>query len=188
MTTNIPAESLRIGDTVLALAVGATSVWSYVLLTRSPSWHPQLQGFVLLAGLGLAVLIAAWAPALRGAARAALAVAAVGVGLMSPLVASVATAAVPHAGAIPSAAPAVAGGRFGPGGGPPGGPRPGPFGAPPGPGGIGGLLNGSTSTPQLTALLQQSASGYRWVAAASPVRGPLLHVTRPATSWPVACQ
>lgn len=101
-------------------------------------------------------------PRVEGAAVAALVtVAALG----GPAAYALSTAATPHTGAIPSAGPNVAGGR-GPGG------AGGQF-APPrnaaGPGnnagGVGGLLNGSTSNPALTAALRADASKYTWVAA-----------------------
>jgi hypothetical protein len=111
--------------------------------------------------------------------------------LAGPAAYSVATAATPHNGAIPSAGPAVAGGFGRPG---PGGAR-GRFTSPPGlagggatagqpgaffgggalggggrtaggVGGAGGLLNGSAPSRQLTSVLEENASEYTWVAAA----------------------
>ena len=145
----------------LAGTVAVTAVWSWVLLRRTPDWHPELAPLVLLGGLAVAALIAAvpwqgpassgWAG--RGGRRMAAAVAGAGllVALAGPAAYSLDTAATPHGGAIPSAGPAVQGG--GPGGGPRGGgfrngggPPPGfgrdgggPFGqaAPGGPGGTG---------------------------------------------------
>jgi 4-amino-4-deoxy-L-arabinose transferase-like glycosyltransferase len=113
----------------LAGAVAVTAVWSWVLLRRTPDWHPELAPLVLLGGLAVAPLIvgvpwqgpagAAWAG--RGGRRMAAAVAGVGllVALAGPAAYSLDTAATPHGGAIPSAGPAVQGG--GPGGGPRGG-------------------------------------------------------------------
>jgi hypothetical protein len=93
-------------------------------------------------------------------------------------VSSIATAATAHAGAIPSVTPSAGGG--GPGGGGGGGGRGGPggfgpipnnattgaarFGGAPG-GGVGNILNGSTSNAELTALIQADADRYTWVAA-----------------------
>ena len=93
-------------------------------------------------------------------------------GLAGPLAYSVQTAATSHAGALPTAGPAVAGARGGPGGGPAGGRGFGP-GAQPGgqpgggqpSGGVGGLLNGSTPSTELTTLLQPDADSYTWVLA-----------------------
>jgi hypothetical protein len=110
--------------------------------------------------------------------------------LVGPFTASVATAATPHAGAIPTAAPAVTqgtgrfggpgggggfgGGGFGGGGfGPPparagtrpaGGALPGGGGG--GGGGPGGLLDASSPSAALVAKLEENAGQYRWIAAA----------------------
>ncbi len=176
---------------VLALAVAATSAWSYVLLDRTPAWHPILRNVDLAAGLAVAVLIVAWSH-LRGRMSALVAAAALIVVLAGPASYSLQTASVTHGGAIPSAGPAVAGG-FGPGGG--GGAGRGTFGRPTaaiagraqtlangpagfgpgggqgGPGGglgggAGGLLNASTPTAAVTAALKANAGHYTWVAAA----------------------
>jgi 4-amino-4-deoxy-L-arabinose transferase-like glycosyltransferase len=153
--------------------------WANVLLQRTPSWNPWLRGLILFTGFTSAAAVSA-APRLRGwGARAVVATALVAA-LAGPTAYSVATAATPHTGAIPSAGPTVAGG-FGPGGFGGGG-RTGGFGGfgqlPPfggngggggpagAPGGLGGLLNGSTPTSELTATLDQNASDYAWVAAA----------------------
>jgi 4-amino-4-deoxy-L-arabinose transferase-like glycosyltransferase len=113
----------------LAGTVAVTAVWSWVLLRRTPDWHPGLAPLVLLGGLAVAALVAAvprqaaatsgWAG--RGGRRMAAAVAGAGllVALAGPAAYSLDTAATPHGGAIPSAGPAVQGG--GPGGGPRGG-------------------------------------------------------------------
>jgi 4-amino-4-deoxy-L-arabinose transferase-like glycosyltransferase len=173
----------------LAGTLAVTAVWSYVLLRRTPDWHPGLAPLVLVAGLVVAGLIAAM-PAVAPR-RAALAVAAAGllVALAGPAAYSLDTAATPHRGAIPSAGPAVPGARGGPGGGgfrgfrgapgggfgqaAPGAPGqgfgPGAFGrggTAQGRGGLGGLLDGGTPDAELVALLQRDAGRYRWVAAA----------------------
>jgi 4-amino-4-deoxy-L-arabinose transferase-like glycosyltransferase len=170
----------------LAGTLAVTSVWSYVLLRRTPDWHPGLAPLVLVAGLVVAALVATMprvAPR-----RAAIAVAAAGllVALAGPAAYSLDTAATPHGGAIPSAGPTVPGARGGPGGGPGGfrgapggfgrfgpGAGPGGLGQPglaPGGGGqggaMGGLLDGGTPDAELVALLQQDADRYTWVAAA----------------------
>jgi 4-amino-4-deoxy-L-arabinose transferase-like glycosyltransferase len=89
--------------------------------------------------------------------RVGLAVASVAVvaALAGPATYSLATAATPHTGSIPSAGPSSSG-FGGPGGGGLGG------GTPP----TGGLLDGSTSSAALTRLLEADASSYTWVAAA----------------------
>jgi 4-amino-4-deoxy-L-arabinose transferase-like glycosyltransferase len=140
----------------LAGTVAVTAVWSWVLLRRTPDWHPELAPLVLLGGLAVAALIAAvpwqgpagsgWAG--RGGRRTAAAVAGAGllVALAGPAAYSLDTAATAHGGAIPSAGPAVQGGGPGGGGGRAGGQRGfgrdgggNPFGqaAPGGPGGTG---------------------------------------------------
>ena len=97
------------------------------------------------------------------------AVVAVLAGLAGPASYSVATAATPHSGSIPSAGPS-AGGLAGFGGTPPTGASLNGTtrndtgtgtGASPG-----GLLDGSTSSTALTELLEADASSYTWVAAA----------------------
>jgi len=153
----------------LAAALALTAVWAWVLLGRGPDWQPWLRPTVLAAGLlAAAVLVvtallpgagvaarhpvgAARPPgppsrtwAVRAVAGAGLALAAVAA-FAGPLGYSVATAATPHTGSIPSAGPATAGGfgrgGFGfPGGGPGGGgPGGGPVGGAPGGGGPGGF-------------------------------------------------
>ncbi|HVB92346.1 MAG TPA: glycosyltransferase family 39 protein [Acidimicrobiales bacterium] len=122
-----------VGRACLAAALAVTVAWSFVLLGRSPEWFPPLRPFVLVAGgMGVAVILAL--PLLRATPRmAAVLVAALGFGaaLAAPLFSTVATAATPHAGAIPSVTPTPSGGFGGPGGGP--GRGPGGFGVPGGP-------------------------------------------------------
>jgi 4-amino-4-deoxy-L-arabinose transferase-like glycosyltransferase len=98
----------------LMSAFAVTVVWSYVLLDRTPAWHPWLRA--LLAACGFLALAGMMAWRLLGR-RAAVAVAAgaVVVSLIGPGAYTLATAATPHTGAIPSAGPTVASGR-GPGG------------------------------------------------------------------------
>src|SRR5205823_2124280 len=43
----------------LAASVGATAVWSFALLDRTPAWAPALRYVVLLCGLAAAVALAA---------------------------------------------------------------------------------------------------------------------------------
>jgi 4-amino-4-deoxy-L-arabinose transferase-like glycosyltransferase len=172
----------------LALTLVVTAWWANVLLDRTPDWNPWLRGLVLFAGFTSAAAVLA-APSLKGwGARAVVAVGLVAV-LAGPAAYSVATAATPHGGAIPSAGPTIEGGFGGPGGvraggfggaggaggvgqlpgfgataaaGPPGG-----LGATGGgPGGAGGLLTGSTPSAALTSTLEQDAGQYTWVAAA----------------------
>ena len=83
--------------------------------------------------------------------------------LAGPTAYSLATAATPHTGSIPSAGPSGAAAGFG--GGPMGARMGGQ--APTGGGATtGGLLNGSTSSGAMNALLSEDAASYTWVAAA----------------------
>ena len=162
----------------LAGTVAVTAVWSYVLLRRTPDWHPGLAPLVLVGGLVVAGLVGGlpWEDRLRagwagpGGRRAAMAVAIAGllVLLAGPAAYALDTAGTPHSGAIPSAGPEVPGARGGPGGGPRGFRRAMPPGMPRGMprGGLGGLLDGGTPDGELVALLQQDADRYTWVAAA----------------------
>jgi 4-amino-4-deoxy-L-arabinose transferase-like glycosyltransferase len=124
---------------VLSGAVALTAVWSYVLLSRDPSWYPWLRDIVLMFGLIAAALLMVTErrTAILGAGLAVI------IALVGPGAYSVATAAIPHSGAIPSAGPS-SGFR---GGGP------------------GGLLGGATPGTNLVNLLSANASHYTWVAA-----------------------
>jgi 4-amino-4-deoxy-L-arabinose transferase-like glycosyltransferase len=174
---------------LLAAAAALTAAWSFVLLHRSSTFLPWLAPLVLVVGLlaALALVVTALLPARVLAAVAGLAVLS---SLAGPAASAVQTAATAHTGSIPSAGPAVAGGGFGgPGGGGPGGgfrPQGGFAGQAPGgqapggqafggqaPGGgaaaggaMGGLLQGSTASATMVAVLSSNASSYTWVAAA----------------------
>jgi hypothetical protein len=102
-----------------------TVAWSALLLGRTSNWFPALRPFVIVAG-SLGVVAILCLPYLRQAPKVAIGlVAALGFGaaLAAPLFSSVATAAAPHDGAIPSVTPTSTGGLGGPGG--PGGGFPG---------------------------------------------------------------
>ncbi len=105
----------RSGRVVLAVALAATVVWSFVLLSRSPSWFPWLRPVVLAVGLVVAVVMAV-APPLRARLAVVLGVAGLGAALAGPAAYALDTVATPHAGAIPSAGPAVTSTTGGPGG------------------------------------------------------------------------
>jgi 4-amino-4-deoxy-L-arabinose transferase-like glycosyltransferase len=113
---------------VLAAVVAVTAIWSSVLLGRSTEFVPWLRSAVLVVGLLAPVALVAvrlGASRLPGllprAATAAVLGAAVAAGLAGPAAYALDTASTPHTGSIPTAGPAVAGGRGGPGfGGPPG--------------------------------------------------------------------
>ncbi len=174
---------------VLGLTVAGTSVWSFVLLARTPEFVPWLRWVALVLGL-----VAGAAVTVRGLlVRRVLAAAVVGAvvsSLLGPTAYAVQTASQPHSGSLPTAGPAGRGGPGGPGRGPagrlaggplnrsfPGAPN-GGTGGPPGqspgarpPGGhgggaAGGLLNASTPSAALVSTLTQDAGSYTWVAAA----------------------
>lgn len=160
----------------LALSLAVTSAWSYVLLHRSADFVPWLAPAVLVAGLLLALALAA-VTLLPARAVAAIAGLALVVSLAGPTAYAVQTASQPHTGSIPTAGPAVAGAMGRPGGaggfrgampgGTPGGTTGGfPGGAGPTGGGAGGLLEGSTPSAEMVALLTADADSYTWVAAA----------------------
>ncbi|GGP14250.1 glycosyltransferase family 39 protein [Nonomuraea glycinis] len=163
-----------------AAAVAVTGWWSFELLGRSDTFVPWLRWPVLVAGL---LAAAGLLVSVRLSARVAgtVAAAALVVVLAGPAAYAIDTAATPHGGSIPSAGPAVAGGfggpgRLGRGFGPYG---PGELGGMPQPGnqrgpgarggrggGMNGLINGSTASADMVALLKRDAAAYTWVAAA----------------------
>ena len=122
---------------LLAAATAFTATWTYSLLGRT-DWQPWLRYVVLVGGLGAAVglFLVRLLPRRIGVAVAA---AALITALAGPTAYSLATAATPHTGSIPSAGPSVAADGFR--GGPMGGAMPTGGGA-----NTGGLLNGSTSS------------------------------------------
>jgi 4-amino-4-deoxy-L-arabinose transferase-like glycosyltransferase len=111
----------------LAAALAVTVVWSVVLLGRTPDWFPALRPFIIVVG-SLGVVAILCLPYLRRVTKIAVGLVAVlgfGAALAAPLFSTVATAATPHNGAIPSVTPSPSGGQGGPGGGFPGGGFPG---------------------------------------------------------------
>jgi 4-amino-4-deoxy-L-arabinose transferase-like glycosyltransferase len=178
---------------VAAAALAGTGVWAFLLLRKTPTWHPSLRIAVLVAALLLAVALVA------GRRLLPVALAALAVALAAPAAYSLQTASTPHTGAIPSAGPSGASGLGGPGGpnrrafgnggrggffgqqGAPGGTgngslkqmpglgtgRGGFGGGPPGGGrgGLGGLLDASAPSAALVTLLDANAKDYTWVAA-----------------------
>ena len=103
----------------LAGALAATVWWGYVLLGRTTNWFPALRPFVLVAG-AMGVVAILLLPLLRSVPKlavAAVSVLGLGAALAAPLFSTVATAATPHSGAIPSVTPSAQGGFGGPGGG-----------------------------------------------------------------------
>ena len=112
-------RSRWIARACLAAGLLVTCIWGFVLLDRTPDWFPFLRYFVLTVGILGAVAILAL-PLLRHTPKLAAGLVA-GLGLSAalaaPLFSTVATAATPHSGAIPSVTPSPSGGLGFPGGG-----------------------------------------------------------------------
>ncbi|WP_199191707.1 ArnT family glycosyltransferase [Amycolatopsis sp. CA-126428] len=141
---------------LLSGGVALTALTTYLLLSGS-SWQPWLAPTVLVAGLLSAVALF-FAPHLTRGAASFVAVFSLVVALSGTGAYTLATAAVTHSGAIPSAGPSsgLGGGRgFG---------GPGGFGGGRG-GGPGSLLSTTMPGASLTTLLRQDASRYTWTAA-----------------------
>jgi 4-amino-4-deoxy-L-arabinose transferase-like glycosyltransferase len=131
-------------STALSGTVLVTTILAAVLLSRHSDWLPWLRATVAVGGVGAAVLLLVAGRLPRPVARSAAALA-VAACLAAPAVYSVATAATPHSGAIPSVGPARQG-----------------FGGLTGPG---GLLDSPTPGPALSATLSADARDFTWAAA-----------------------
>ncbi|MEU0498628.1 glycosyltransferase family 39 protein [Mycobacterium sp. NPDC006124] len=131
----------------LAGTVAVTAILAAVLLARRHDWLPWLGTAVAVAGIGAAVLLLVVGRLPRRVATgvAGLAILAC---LAAPTAYSLATAATPHAGAIPSVGPARGSGAFG---------------GPGGPGG--GFLDIPKAGPGLVDLLTDGADRFEWAAA-----------------------
>lgn len=172
----------------MAFTVASTVALAWVLLGRSASFVPWLKWAILV--VGVVAVVALLIPALTRGRLAAVAILAVMfAGLAGPTAYAVDTIGTPHTGSIVSAGPDTGMRGFGgmgegrrvqrgmqlpPGAQMPAGMQP-PAGLPgqagqlPGGaemGGMGGLLEGSTPTAEVTAMLEQDAGSYTWVAAA----------------------
>ncbi len=132
--------------TALAGTVAVTAILAAVLLARNDEWLPWLRAAVAVGGVGAAALLLV-VGRLTTAATRAVAALAVAACLAAPGAYSIATAATPHSGAIPSAGPSRHGG-FGVG-----------FGGP------GGLLGSPDPGSTLPATLAAGADDYTWAAA-----------------------
>ncbi len=146
---------------VLAAMIAVTGVWSFILLGRDASWLPWLRWIVLIGSVAGAVLLALSTQKLRRFAVIGLLVGSL-TALSGTTAYTLATAATPHSGSIPTSGPTGSaiggpGGGFARGGTLPGGTLPGgtlpggtlPSGTLPGgtlPGGTlpGGTLPGGT--------------------------------------------
>ena len=90
----------------LAAAVAATSVWSVVLLERSPGFAPGLATAVGVVGVAAAIAIVG-IPLLHRAVVAVVLTAGMLAAFAGPAAYTINTVLTPHSGAIPSAGPAV---------------------------------------------------------------------------------
>ncbi|ONI68204.1 glycosyl transferase [Kribbella sp. ALI-6-A] len=144
---------------VLAGGILLTAGWSFSLLSSATDYLPWLRWTVLVLGAAAAgaVMLLPELTLRRTAMRRAGVVAGtllVVTALAGPAAYSVSTVDSAHAGALPTAGPASAGG----------------FGARGGGGFLGGGGTRGASS-ELVALLQQGASGYTWAAAAVTANG-----------------
>jgi 4-amino-4-deoxy-L-arabinose transferase-like glycosyltransferase len=136
---------------VLATMLITTAAWAYVLLDRTPSWHPLLRYAVLLAAIATLAGICA-----EGRLERALRPVVIAAGLMTalagPAAYTLSTVARAQTGSTPRAGPATASADGFPGSG--------PAGRAAAPGDV-------TTGRGLAALVEQGSSRYAWVAASS---------------------
>jgi 4-amino-4-deoxy-L-arabinose transferase-like glycosyltransferase len=130
--------------TALAGVVLVTATLACVLLARTDDWLPWLRLVIGVGGVTAAALLLVVDRMNRATARSIACLALVA-SVAAPAAYSIATAATPHTGAIPSAGPTRHGG-----------PRMGPV----------GLLDAPTPGHALTAALSTDAGHYTWAAAA----------------------
>lgn len=125
--------------TAMSGAVLVTAILTAVLLARHDDPYPWLRAAVAVGGVGAAVLLLMVGRLDRPMVRVTAALA-VGACLAGPAAYSIATAASPHNGAIPSVGPSRGGG-------------------------FGGLFAAPEPGPTLTATLAADADRYTWAAA-----------------------
>lgn len=125
--------------TAMSGAVLVTAILAAVLLARNDDPYPWLRAAVGVIGVGAAVLLLVVARLDRPMVRATVALA-IAACLAGPAAYSIATAAGPHNGAIPSVGPSRGGG-------------------------FGGLFGAPEPGPTLTATLAADADRYQWAAA-----------------------
>nr|WP_240963421.1 glycosyltransferase family 39 protein [Antrihabitans stalactiti] len=130
---------------VLTGTMLVTTMAAVVLLVRTEDWNPWLRPAIVVVGVVAAGMLFCAGRLPKAIATAAVALAVLA-GLSGPGAYSLATAATPHTGAIPSAGPSSG---AGPGGGMP----------------TGGLLGGVTPGANVTAALRANADDYTWAAA-----------------------
>jgi 4-amino-4-deoxy-L-arabinose transferase-like glycosyltransferase len=110
-------ERQRLIARLAAIAtIGVTAAWAFVLLDRTPAWHPWLRWAVVVAGAAACLLVLApRLPGLGSTSRLAAGLAVVAL-LGAPAAYALETASTPHSGSLPTAGPAGASVRGGPGG------------------------------------------------------------------------
>jgi 4-amino-4-deoxy-L-arabinose transferase-like glycosyltransferase len=162
----------------LAAMLGATGVWAFALLDRTPNWHPWLRYAVLVAAVGAGIVVVVRGARLKRRAAGALAATALFAALAAPAaftlnaIATVQTGTNPVAGPASASQSAFGGTRAMPSGATSGAGAM-PTGAPGGAdgAGVGGVRftggGGGSLTAALANRLEQNASRYRWVAATS---------------------
>ncbi|HET7762305.1 MAG TPA: glycosyltransferase family 39 protein [Phycicoccus sp.] len=171
-----------LGAAVLAATTALTSVWAFVLLSRTTAFGGWLRVGVLALGLAAAILFLVLGRVHRSVVPA-VAVVAVLAGLAGPAAYTAATLSTGHSGSIVTAGPSSGGGPggggpgggglgggrgFGGAGGPVGGPAGGIGGQPGGGAGgqpTGGLLEAATPGSAVVRALRTDADRYTWVAA-----------------------
>ncbi|MER6665221.1 glycosyltransferase family 39 protein [Amycolatopsis japonica] len=127
----------------ISAGIGMTALTAYLLVSRQSDWLPGLGIAILVAGL-LCALLVFFAARLPDVARRLVALGALVTVLAGTGVYTVATAATPHSGALPSAGPDTGRGmRMG----------------------GGGLLGTSLPGDELAALIRQDSANYTWAAA-----------------------
>jgi 4-amino-4-deoxy-L-arabinose transferase-like glycosyltransferase len=132
--------------TALSGAVLVTTILAAVLLARNGEWMPWLRAAVAVGGVAAAVLLLVAGRMTQPVTRAVAGLAVVAC-LAAPATYSMATAATPHSGAIPSVGPSLhgfAGGGFA---------------------GPGGLLDSPEPSQALTATITANADDFTWTAA-----------------------
>ncbi len=155
----------------LAVVLGATTGWAFVLLARTPMFLPWLRWTVLVLGLGVAVVLVG-VSALPRRPLAVVVLAGLLVGLAGPTAYALRTVGTAHEGSLPTAGPTGGPGGGGRGGGGTGrtrgpviGGTPSPLRGGPPSSSRGGLLSASVPSAALTRVLEQDAGSFTWVAA-----------------------
>ncbi len=148
---------------LLSAILAGTAVLAYLLLDRTPDWHPWLRYVILVGGLAVAAGLLA-ARRLSGRLPLALALAGVTVALTGPSAYTLSTVSSSLSGGDPLAGPAIASAGFGV----PGGRFPAAGAGPARAGGPGFTQRGGTGASRaLVTLLEHDAGRYAWVAATS---------------------